>query len=150
MSQQNVKGFAVDLNMAYDPQSHFWALVLESGEVRIGMDSLGIETSGTLAQLAFTDVGSAVARGEAFGTLEAEKFVGPLLTPISGIVTAVNDQAMNNPGLVEHDPYGKGWMIEVAPSHPDEIHGLLTEPDAIVAKFEEKVGEYRIEGVLAE
>lgn len=150
MSEQIVRGFAVAMDRAYDPDTHFWAMRDESGNVRIGMDSLGVEISGTLAQLALGKVGTAVERGTSFGTLEAEKFVGPLVTPLSGVVMAINDAVMKDPGVVERDPYGEGWLMEIAPSRDEEFHRLLSDAAAIVAKFEEKVREYRIEGVLAE
>ncbi len=150
MSEQTVSGFAVQTELAYDLETHMWAQLLDSGNARIGMDALGVETSGTLAQLAFT-VGSDFARGDAFGTLEAEKFVGPLIAPLSGRTVAVNDAVVADPGLVERDPYGDGWFVEMAPSNADQELGLLIRDDAaIVAGFEAKVRQYRQEGVLAE
>jgi glycine cleavage system H protein len=150
MSVETVSGFAVDTALAYDIDHHMWVHVLESGHVQIGMDALGIETSGTLAQLAFV-AGAEFARGEAFGTLEAEKFVGPLVAPVSGNTVAVNEATLADPGLVERDPYGAGWFIEVAPTNLDEELGQLTRDAAqIVGEFERKVRQYRLEGVLAE
>lgn len=150
MSDRMVSGFAVPTGLAYDLDHHMWARLLESGNVRIGMDALGLETCGTLAQLAF-ESGTELHRGESFGTLEAEKFVGPLVTPLSGRVATVNDAALGDPGLVERDPYGDGWFIEIEPTNLDEEHALLAHDDVdIVERFEEKVRQYRIEGVLAE
>ncbi len=150
MSDRMVSGFAVPTGLAYDLDHHMWTLVLESGNVRVGMDALGIETSGTLAQLSF-EPGSEVDRGESFGTMEAEKFVGPLVTPVSGRVMAVNDAALHDPGLVERDPYGDGWFIEIEPTNLAEEQAFLAGDDGgIVERFEAKVRQYRIEGVLAE
>ena len=83
-----VSGFGVALDRAYDPAGHFW--VSAGGAVaRVGMDALGVETSGTIAQLAFLPIGEDLKRGEAFGSLEAGKFVGPLASPLSGTVTSM-------------------------------------------------------------
>jgi len=150
MSDRMVSGFAVPKGLAYDLDHHMWARVLDSGRVRIGMDALGLETAGTLAQLAF-EPGTDVHRGEPFGTLEAEKFVGPLVTPLSGRVAAVNEAALDDPGLVERDPYGDGWFIEIEPSNLElEQTHLAGDDTGIIEQFEDKVRRYRIEGVLAE
>jgi glycine cleavage system H protein len=150
MTVETVGGFAVDIDLAYDLERHMWVSVQESGIVRIGMDSLGLETSGTLAQLSFHPVGE-VTRGEPFGSLEAEKFVGPLLAPLSGRVLSVNESAMADPGLVERDPYGEGWLIEIAPTHlAEEFPMLATDAETIMEQFRLKVRQYRIEGVIAE
>ena len=102
MTVQTVSGFAVETDLAYDLDRHMWVSSQDAGVVRIGMDSLGLETSGTLAQLSFQPHGE-IARGEPFGSLEAEKFVGPLVSPLSGRILAVNESAMTDPGLVERE-----------------------------------------------
>jgi glycine cleavage system H protein len=145
-----VAGFGVALDRAYDPVGHFWVSVLPGDRVRIGMDALGVETSGTLAQLAFLPPGEALKRGEAFGSLEAAKFVGPLTSPLSGTVVATNEAVVADPSLVERDPYGEGWLIEVALTAPSELGELISGADAIPAWFASEVEDYRLKGVLAE
>ena len=145
-----VAGFGVALDRAYDPAGHFWVSMLSADRARIGMDSLGVETSGTLAQLAFLPVGENLKRGEAFGSLEAAKFVGPLTTPLSGTVIATNAAVVADPALVERDPYGEGWLIELALTDPGELGELISGADAIPGWFAAEVEEYRLKGVLAE
>ena len=145
-----VSGFGVALDRAYDPGGHFWISSLSDDRVRIGMDSLGVETSGTLAQLAFLPVGENLKRGEAFGSLEAAKFVGPLTSPLSGTVAATNDAVVADPSLVERDPYGEGWLIELALTEPGELGEMISGADAIPAWFGAEVADYRLKGVLAE
>jgi glycine cleavage system H protein len=148
-----IAGFAVALDRAYDPAGHFWVAASSepgSGRLRIGMDALGVEVSGTLAQLAFVPVGDEVRRGEPFGSLEAAKFVGPLTSPVSGTVTAHNDAVLSDPSLVDRDPYGAGWLVEVAPADPGELDGLVHGAEVIPAWFAAEVEDYRLKGVLAE
>lgn len=149
MSDHDVKGFRVRPGLAYDLDHHMWVEFLDTRRVRIGMDPLGVETSGTLAQLALSAVGTAVRRGEAFGSLEAEKFVGPLVAPLSGRVLAVNESVAADPGAVEQDAY-EAWLVELEPSAMEELDLLVHEEAAVLAGFEAKVTQYRIEGVLAE
>ena len=146
-----VEGFAVALDRAYDPVGHFWvAAAADARRLRIGMDALGVETSGTLAQLAFLPVGAAVERGEPFGSLEAAKFVGPLTSPVSGTVTAHNQAVLSDPSPVDRDPYGAGWLIEVAPAGPGALDGLVQGAEVIPGWFAAEVEDYRLKGMLAE
>ena len=145
-----VAGFGVALDRAYDPAGHFWVWMTTEGRARIGMDALGVETSGTIAQLAFLPVGEPLKRGEAFGSLEAAKFVGPLASPLSGTVTAANDAVVVDPSVVERDPHGAGWLVELDLADPSELGELISGADAIPAWFAAEVADYRLKGVLAE
>lgn len=149
-SMTMVAGFPVDLARAYDPDTHLWVTELGGGRVRLGLDSLGIETSGTLAALAFVEGGSDVRRGEPFGSLEAAKFVGPLIVPVSGRVAAVNEAAVSDPSLVERDPYGAGWLVELTGASADDLASLVRGVDDVAAWFAAAAEDYRIKGVLAE
>ena len=145
-----VAGFGVALDRAYDGAGHFWISTVGPARARIGMDALGVETSGTIAQLAFLPVGEHLKRGDAFGSLEAAKFVGPLTSPLSGTVTATNDAVVADPALVERDPYGAGWLIELDLADPGELSNLVAGSQPIRVWFEAEVEDYRMQGVLAE
>ncbi len=146
-----IEGFTVRSDRAYDLDHHMWVEVISEDRVRVGMDPLGLETAGTLAQLQFMAPGETLRVGEAFGSLESEKFVGPLVSPVSGTVVAVNGTAMADPGLVERDPYDAGWMVEISPDALDADRDALARgADAIAERFTARVAEYRRDGVLAE
>ena len=151
MSSESISGFEMRIDLAYDMETHMWAQVISPERVRIGMDPLGLETAGTLAQLQYSPVGTFVGQNAEMGSLEAEKFVGPLKSPLSGTVLAVNDDSVANPSTVKSDPFGDGWMIELAPSAlDDELAGLTSGRPDILTEFAGKVAEYRRDGVLAE
>ncbi len=146
-----IQGYQLALDRLYEPGTHRWVLPASIGAARIGMDPLGAETSGTLAQLSFAPVGTEVAAGRPFGQLEAAKFVGPLVSPVSGTLLAINEAAAADPGLVERDPFGDGWLAEVALSDATrELPRLLGDPEEITAWFTGKVAEYQAKGVLAQ
>src|SRR5687767_9818798 len=145
-----VAGFGVALDRAYDGTGHFWVSMVGPDRARIGMDALGVETSGTIAQLAFLPVGEHLKRGEAFGSLEAAKFVGPLTSPLSGTVRATNDAVVADPALVERDPYGSGWLVEMDIADAGELGELISGAHPIRVWFEAEVEDYRMKGVLAE
>jgi glycine cleavage system H protein len=146
-----IAGFPVDLDRAYEPESHLWVSPGPGGRLRVGLDALGVETSGTLAAVEFVADGVTVARGEAFGTLEAAKFVGPLILPISGRITGVNAAVLADPSLIEADPYREGWLVEVEAEDPHaELGRLLAGREAVASWWEAEVERYRLEGVLAQ
>lgn len=145
-----IGAYTLALDRAYDPDTHLW-VELGAARARVGLDPLGVETSGTLAQLAFEPIGAALRRGEPFGSLEAAKFVGPLVSPLSGRIVRHNADALADPGLVERDPLGEGWLVELEPSDPAaELPLLLRDRDEIVRWFEAMIEEYRLQGALAE
>jgi len=146
-----VAGFTLALDRRYQPETHMWVLETGLGRVTIGMDSLGIETSGTLAELSFLPTGTELTAGRPFGQLEAAKFVGPLISPVSGAVLTVNEEVARDPGLAERDPYGAGWLIEASTSGTGaEPPPLLTEPAEITAWFTARVAHYRLNGLIAQ
>jgi len=147
---QKVRGFPLALDRGYHPDSHMWVKLTAPGLVRIGMDPLGVEISGTLAELSLPAPGAVVTAGRPFGQLEAVKFVGPLISPVSGTVLACNTAAAADPGLVERDPFGDGWLIEAELSDAGELGGLLSGAEEITAWYAASIEEYRLSGAIAE
>lgn len=153
-------GFPLALDRLYQAGTHMWVQLAgpnepladtEPARARIGMDPLGIETSGTLAELSLPPVGAQLAAGRPFGQLEAAKFVGPLVSPVSGTVLAVNEGVAADPGLAERDPFGAGWLIEAELSNPaGDLRGLLSDPDEITRWYAAAAADYRREGVIAQ
>jgi glycine cleavage system H protein len=146
---REVSGFLVALDRRYQPATHMWVRVIAPDVVRIGIDPLGVETSGTLAQVALPEPGAELAAGRPFGQMEAVKFVGPLTSPVSGTVRTVNVAAATDPGLVERDPLEAGWLIEAELSDPADLDALLGDPQEIIAWYEAKIAEYRLSGAIA-
>lgn len=74
-------------------------------------------------------IGRQVAAGEAICTIESVKAANDVYAPISGEVVEVNETLLNDPGLVNRDPYLNGWMFKIKAAKPEELTALLT-PDA--------------------
>lgn len=147
---RRVGAYALELDRAYHPTDHTWAK-REGDLVRIGMDDLGQETTGDMAHLSLRALGDAVRHGDQLGSLEAQKFVGPLRSPVCGEIVAVNEALGAEPRLINTDPYGEGWVVLLRP----EPHGLadleaLLSGDAAVAWFEAEIERFKREGALAE
>ena len=90
----------------------------EGDVVRIGVSDYAQEQLGDIVFVELPEVGSSVTCREPFGVIESVKAVSDLYAPLSGSVTAINTRLADAPELVNEDAYGKGWLIEIAPSCP--------------------------------
>lgn len=139
--------FDVPRDRFYDRENHFWVLPrAESGGVTVGMDALGLASLGHLAYVKLDAVGTSVTRGDAVGTLEAEKMTSQVVAPVSGTITAINEEALQDPLLVNRDPHGAGWLYVIEPSSWERDSEELITGDAVEPWVESEAARYREEG----
>jgi len=105
--------------------SHEWAR-LEDGTVRIGVSDFAQDELGDVVFVELPAEGTEVTKGEDFGVIESIKAVSDLYAPVSGEVVAANDDLVDAPELVNEDPYGDGWMLEINPAADSEFEELLS------------------------
>lgn len=103
---------------------HEWA-VAAGDRVRVGITHYAQDALGDIVFLTLPEVGAQFAAGDAVGEVESTKSVSEIYAPVSGTVVAVNDAAVAAPEVLNDDPYGDGWLLELAPSEPDALSGLL-------------------------
>jgi len=115
-------------------ESHEYA-ARDGDTVRVGITDFAQDELGDVVFVELPDVGDSVTHDEAFGVVESIKAVSDLYAPVSGEVTAVNEDLFDAPELVNEDPYGDGWMLEVTLDDESELDELLAadEYDAQVA-----------------
>ena len=95
------------------------------GAVRIGITHYAQDSLGDIVYVSLPTVGDTVSAGAACGELESTKSVSDIYAPVSGEVVARNESLDATPELVNNDPYGGGWLFEIAPANPDELDGLM-------------------------
>jgi glycine cleavage system H protein len=98
---------------------HEWIRAAGSGDdavLRIGITSYAQEALGDIVFVTLPAVGTEVEAGQSLGEVESTKSVSDVYAPLAGTVTARNEQLDGAPELVNSDPYGDGWMIEIRPS----------------------------------
>lgn len=103
---------------------HEWARISGS-TVRIGITDFAQESLGDVVYVSLPDVGTIITKGEPFGEVESTKSVSELFGPVDGTVTARNDTLDGQPEVINSDPYGAGWIIEVEVADPDQFDALL-------------------------
>ena len=112
------------LNHLLYTKDHEWAN-FKDNEVVIGITDYAQSQLGDVIFIEFPEVGVELTIGDAFGEVEAVKAVSELYAPISGTITAVNEELEDFPDIVNSDPYGNGWLIKVSPSNPEEKDELM-------------------------
>mgnify|MGYP000498303700 CR=1 FL=1 len=105
--------------------SHEWVQV-EDGTARIGISDFAQDELGDVVFVDVPDEGASVTAGADFGVVESIKAVSDIYAPVSGTVTAVNDTLADAPELLNDDPYGEGWLIEVELDDEAELEELLS------------------------
>lgn len=106
-------------------EDHLW--VLEMGDTaRIGLSDYAQEQLGEILTVTLAEVGKFVETGEAVGESESQKTVVELVSPLSGTIRAVNENVVEDPSLINVDPYGKGWLVEVEMAEPEELEQLMS------------------------
>jgi glycine cleavage system H protein len=108
--------------------SHEWVREA-NGTARIGISDFAQDELGDVVFVELPGDGDEVAVGEDFGVVESIKAVSDVYAPVSGTVTGVNESLIDQPELVNEDPYGDGWMIEVELADADELDDLLSPDD---------------------
>lgn len=109
-------------------KEHEW-LKLEGGRGRIGITDFAQQSLGDVVFVELPEVGQKLAAGDAFGVVESVKAASDCYTPVAGTVVAVNEALPDDPQLINQDPYGDGWMMEVELADPAEVENLMTAED---------------------
>ncbi|SNR25455.1 glycine cleavage system protein GcvH [Halorubrum vacuolatum] len=106
-------------------ESHEWTT--DGDVVKVGITDFAQDELGDIVFLELPADGDELSAGDAFGVIESIKAVSDLYAPVSGEVVAVNEELFDRPELVNDDPYGDGWMLEV---ELDEPSSDLLDADA--------------------
>jgi glycine cleavage system H protein len=104
---------------------HEWVRADGGATVRVGVTDFAQGALGDVVFVSLPEIGASVRIGDAFGEIESTKSVSDLYAPVSGIVTARNDGLADSPELVNSDPYGAGWVVEIELSEPAQLDSLL-------------------------
>ncbi len=105
--------------------NHEW-LKVNGKTGRMGITHYAQEALGSVVYIELPEAGSRVTAGESLGVVESVKAASDYYAPVSGKVSAVNGELPDSPGLINEDPYGRGWIAEIDLEDPAELDGLLS------------------------
>jgi len=105
---------------------HEWVATNDDGTVRIGITDYAQDALGDVVFVDLPAVDARFESGAMCGEVESTKSVSEIYTPLAGVVTSVNSAVQDDPSLLNSDPYGEGWMIEIRVDDASMIEQLLT------------------------
>ena len=126
----DIKGYDMPDDLYYNSE-HSWARV-DGNKVTVGMDDFFRKEAGDVVFIDMPDEGEDVSQGEVCGKIQSRKWIGKIVAPVSGEITAINEELEEDTGLVNSDPYGKGWILVVEASDLEsELANLVHGPDVV-------------------
>jgi glycine cleavage system H protein len=108
---------------------HEWVAPGDGAAVRVGITDYAQDALGDIVYVQLPETGSKVEAGQPLGEVESTKSVSEIYAPLSGTVVALNGQLTDTPELINTDPYGSGWLVEIEPADPAAVEGLLSAED---------------------
>ena len=106
-------------------ESHEWISVEVDGSVRVGISDHAQEALGDLVFVELPAVGESIDRGDACAVVESVKAASDIYSPVTGEVIAVNEDLEDDPGAINSDPFGDGWLFEIRLGDVSELGSLL-------------------------
>ncbi|MEM2263490.1 MAG: glycine cleavage system protein GcvH [Candidatus Bathyarchaeia archaeon] len=137
---------AIPEQLLYTPK-HTWAQITPEGNIRVGVSDYAQRHLKGIANILTEPVGKEIAKMEPFGVAETWMFMFDLYSPVSGKIVKVNEKLKDKPYLINEDPYGEGWIIEIKPKNSltleEELKSLLSsrEYNKWVSKLEGRLRE---------
>jgi glycine cleavage system H protein len=124
-----IQGYNMPDDLYYE-ENHFW--VKQEGDmVVMGMDDFAQKMAGEIVYVQLPEEGKTVSAGKKFAKIESGKWLGKVYAPVSGELVAVNEALETNPGLINSDCYGKGWMYKIKPTDMADIQKLIRGREAV-------------------
>jgi len=111
-------------------KEHIWVRI-ENGSAVIGITDFAQEELGTVSGVELPDEGDEIEQDDSIGSVEAHKTVASIYAPFSGTVRSINNEVLDNPELLNDDPYDGAWLVEVSLDDPEELKNLLSADDYV-------------------
>jgi len=131
-------------DLLYDLENNTWLRIEENGEVTVGVTSVLPAIAGRLTHARLKSPEVAIQRGQSLGTLESLKFVGPVPSPVSGILLKTNGLIVDRPRIINDSPYQEGWIASLKPSHLALERILLSKSSESKTLLVKKIAEFHV------
>lgn len=118
-----------------------WARVMADGMIKVGITDYAQKMLKEITFVDLPEIGSEVTQMQSFGSVESVKAVSDVICPISGTVKAVNSDVIDNPSMINKDPYDAGWLISIKPTDLEKELNNLLSADTYKALLKEKTSK---------
>ncbi len=120
--------------LMYWVKEHVWVRPEEDGTITIGMTDAAQHLAGNVVNATPKRAGRKVRKGRSTGTVESGKWVGPIKSPTTGEIVAANELVSSDPKVLNRDPYGEGWFVQIRPDNWEaDAADLVTGEQAVAA-----------------
>lgn len=136
----DIQGYNIPEDLMYD-KHHFW--VKKEGDLLVmGMNDFAQKLAGEIVFIQLPDDGKKIKLGKKFAKVESGKWLGKVFAPVAGTIDCVNEELEANPGLVNEDCYGAGWMYKIKPDSEEGLDELIQGADALTDWINAEVEKY--------
>ncbi|NYD79474.1 glycine cleavage system protein GcvH [Arthrobacter cupressi] len=125
----------IPADLSYTAEHEWVAAPNADGVVRIGITDFAQDALGDVVYVQMPEPGTTITGNEVVGEVESTKSVSDIYAPVSGEVIARNDALDSDPALINSDPYGDGWLLEIKLAEADAVDSLLS-----ASEYEQQVG----------
>jgi glycine cleavage system H protein len=132
-----IKGYNMPDDLYYHAE-HSWARV-DGNRVTVGMTDFFQKEAGDIVYIDLPDEEEEVSQGEVCGKIQSRKWIGKLVAPVSGEIVQINEDLVEETGLINTDPYGKGWILVIEASDLESEIEKLIRGDAVADFIEKEV-----------
>lgn len=108
--------------------AHVWVRV-DGADAILGLSDFMQDQMGEITALELADIGDVLHSARRMGHVESEEASSPIEAPLTGEVVEVNSEVLENPDLINTDPYGAGWLLRMRIEHPAELEELISEEE---------------------
>ncbi len=131
-------------DLLYDVENNTWLRIDKANTVTVGVTSVLSAVAGRFVRAGLKPVGSSMERGQSLGTLESERFVGPVPSPVTGLLIDRNERIVAQPKTVNVSPYETGWIARLRPSQLVKDTILLSAAEDSRIKLAQKIAQLHV------
>lgn len=137
----DIQGYNIPEDLYYDKE-HYW--LRQEGDVLVmGMTDFAQKLAGEIVYVQLPFEGKSLTQGKKFAKVESGKWVGKVFAPLDGELAESNETLEDNPGLINTDPYGEGWMYKIKPENMGDIEGLIHGASAIESWMNDEIEKHK-------
>jgi glycine cleavage system H protein len=131
-------------DLMYDIENNTWLRIDDGGIATIGVTSVLSALAGRLIRAKLKTVGASIEKGQSLGTLESERFVGPIVSPLSGRIVETNAAIPDLPRTINDSPYATGWIVRLSPSRLTSDSSLLSKAGESRILLAQKIAQLHV------
>lgn len=137
----NIRGCLFPDELYYNVENNVWARLEEDNSLTVGMTAYGCALAGEIVSCLPKGAGKEIAQHKSVATVESGKWVGPVKAPVGGLILDTNEALESEPGLMNTDPYGAGWVVRMRAGDWATESAALMTGDAAAEAFAAKMAE---------